>query len=184
MAQNDVQPQVVMPFEEEKSNFDIMEWVLRIIRHWYLFVIAGVIAFSLAYLKNKSVIERYLTTGTMIIQESGGGGYGAQSLMHGFVDNEKCDYDNVLEQLQSIYGSKVVPVQYPLETGPNFNAVIDVLLMKKYSWGSQLSTRSVRNINHLLCGCATAVIQKNHLSVIMRLFKPIYNEREGDFNGQ
>ena len=84
MAQNDVQPQVVMPFEAEKSNFDIMEWVLRIIRHWYLFVIAGVIAFSLAYLKNKSVIERYLTTGTMIIQESGGGGYGAQSLMHGF----------------------------------------------------------------------------------------------------
>ena len=51
------------------------------------------------------------------------------------LDNEKCDYDNVLEQLQSIYGSKVVPVQYPLETGPNFNTVIDVLLMKKYSWG-------------------------------------------------
>ena len=25
---------------------------------------------------------------------------------------------------------------------------------------------------------------KNHLSVIMRLFKPIYNERKGDFNGQ
>ena len=28
------------------------------------------------------------------------------------------------------------------------------------------------------------VIQKKHLSVIMRLFKPIYNERKGDFNGQ
>ena len=39
-------------------------------------------------------------------------------------------------------------------------------------------------INHLLCGCATEVIQKNHLSVIIRLFKPIYNERKGDFNGQ
>ena len=97
MAQNDVQPQVVMPFEEEKSNFDIMEWVLRIIRHWYLFVIAGVIAFSLAYLKNKSVIERYLTTGTMIIQESGGGGYGAQSLMHGF--GVEAGYKNVNNQL-------------------------------------------------------------------------------------
>ncbi len=33
----------------------------------------------------------------------------------------------------------------------------------------------VRNINHPLCGCAVYVIQKNHLSVIMRLFKPIYN---------
>ena len=52
------------------------------------------------------------------------------------LDNEKCDYDNVLEQLQSIYGSKVVPVQYPLETGPNFNSLIDVLLMKKYTWES------------------------------------------------
>ena len=50
------------------------------------------------------------------------------------LDNEKCDYDNVLEQLRSIYGSKVVPVQYPLETGPNFHELIDVLLMKKYSW--------------------------------------------------
>lgn len=47
-----------------------------------------------------------------------------------------------------------------------------------------LSTQSVRNINHPLCGCAVFVIQKNHLSVIMRLFKPIYNERKGDFNGQ
>lgn len=46
------------------------------------------------------------------------------------LDHEKCDYDMVLEQLQSIYGSKVVPVQYPLATGPNFNSLIDVLLMK------------------------------------------------------
>ena len=35
-----------------------------------------------------------------------------------------------------------------------------------------LSSRSVRNINHPLCGCAVCVIQKNHLSAIMRLFKP------------
>lgn len=50
------------------------------------------------------------------------------------LDNEKCDYDHILEQLKESYGSSVVPVQYPIETGPNFNAVIDVLLMKKYSW--------------------------------------------------
>ena len=62
------------------------------------------------------------------------------------LDNEKCDYDNVLEQLQSIYGSKVVPVQYPLETGPNFNAVIDVLLMKKYSWGPEGGAPTISEI--------------------------------------
>ena len=50
------------------------------------------------------------------------------------LDHEKCDYDNVLEQLQSIYGSKVVPVQYPLNAGPGFSTIIDVLLMKKLTY--------------------------------------------------
>ena len=50
------------------------------------------------------------------------------------LDNEKCDYDNILEQLKEAYGSKVAPIQYPIATGPGFNALIDVLLMKKYSW--------------------------------------------------
>lgn len=50
------------------------------------------------------------------------------------LDSEKCDYHNVLERLTEIYGSKVVPVQYPLNEGPGFNSLIDVLLMKKYSW--------------------------------------------------
>lgn len=46
------------------------------------------------------------------------------------LDSEKCDFDHVLEQLKENYGSKVVPVQYPLATGPDFNSLIDVLLMK------------------------------------------------------
>ncbi|MCM1107495.1 MAG: elongation factor G [Clostridium sp.] len=53
------------------------------------------------------------------------------------LDDEKCDYDYILEQLTSIYGTKVIPVQYPLATGPDFNSLIDVLLMKKYSWGPE-----------------------------------------------
>lgn len=50
------------------------------------------------------------------------------------LDNDKCDYDSILGQLRDAYGSKVVPIQYPIQCGPNFNALIDVLLMKKYSW--------------------------------------------------
>ena len=50
------------------------------------------------------------------------------------LDNDKCDYDNILEQLKEAYGSKVIPIQYPLNTGSGFNSLIDVLLMKKYSW--------------------------------------------------
>lgn len=51
------------------------------------------------------------------------------------LDSEKCDFDNVIEQMQDIYGSKCVQIQYPLETGPNFHSLIDVLIMKKLSWG-------------------------------------------------
>lgn len=50
------------------------------------------------------------------------------------LDDEKCDYHNILEQIQSIYGSKAVPVQYPVKTGPDFNSIIDVILMKKLTW--------------------------------------------------
>ena len=50
------------------------------------------------------------------------------------LDDENCDYDAILEQLTSVYGPKVVPIQYPLQTGPGFNSLIDVLLMKEYSW--------------------------------------------------
>lgn len=51
------------------------------------------------------------------------------------LDGEKADYENVMEQMREIFGQKVVAIQYPLQSGPGFNAMIDVLLMKKYSWG-------------------------------------------------
>ena len=53
------------------------------------------------------------------------------------LDEEKCDYDAILDELQSIYGPKVVPVQYPVKTGPDFNSLIDVILMKKLTWGPE-----------------------------------------------
>jgi len=40
-------------------------------------------------------------------------------------------------------------------------------------------------INHLLCGwCNKFVIQKNHLSGKIELFRLLFNERKGDFNGK
>ena len=50
------------------------------------------------------------------------------------LDSEKCDFDNLILQMQEIYGNKCVQIQYPLETGPNFHSLIDVLIMKKLSW--------------------------------------------------
>ena len=62
------------------------------------------------------------------------------------LDGEKADYENVLEQMRDIFGPKVVPVQYPIVSGPGFNAMIDVLLMKKYSWGPEGGTPTIEEI--------------------------------------
>lgn len=50
------------------------------------------------------------------------------------LDHENCDYELILDDLRNVYGPKVVLVQYPLATGPAFNSLIDVILMKKLTW--------------------------------------------------
>jgi elongation factor G len=50
------------------------------------------------------------------------------------LDREQADYDRVLMQLKETYGSRVVPVQYPVQTGQGFHQMIDVLKMKMYQW--------------------------------------------------
>ena len=62
------------------------------------------------------------------------------------LDNDKCDYDNLLEQLKDAYGPKVVPIQYPIACGPGFNSLIDVLLMKKYTWLPEGGTPTIEEI--------------------------------------
>lgn len=48
--------------------------------------------------------------------------------------------------MKEIYGAKCVLVQYPLQTGPGFNSLIDVLLMKKYSWGPDGGAPTIEEI--------------------------------------
>lgn len=62
------------------------------------------------------------------------------------IDGEKADYDNVIEQLREHFGPKVIQVQYPLECGPNFHSMVDVLLMKKYEWGPDGGVPTVSEI--------------------------------------
>ena len=50
------------------------------------------------------------------------------------LDQEKADFDKTLEQLKENFGSKIVQIQYPVNVGPQFNAVVDVLKMKLYRW--------------------------------------------------
>ena len=62
------------------------------------------------------------------------------------LDGEKADYDNVIEQMREIFGPKVVQIQYPLQCGPGFNSMIDVLLMKKYEWGPEGGVPTISEI--------------------------------------
>lgn len=62
------------------------------------------------------------------------------------LDSEKCDFDNIINSMKDIYGSKCVQIQYPLETGPGFHSLIDVLLMKKYSWKPEGGAPTVEDI--------------------------------------
>ncbi len=62
------------------------------------------------------------------------------------LDGEKADYENVIEQMREVFGPKIVPVQYPLQCGAGFNSFIDVLLMKKYSWGPDGGVPTIEEI--------------------------------------
>ena len=62
------------------------------------------------------------------------------------LDSENCDFDQVLDKLKTTYGSKVVPIQYPVNPGANYNAMIDVLKMKKYSWSEEGGAPTIEDI--------------------------------------
>ncbi len=48
------------------------------------------------------------------------------------LDHEKADYDSALEQARARFGNNVIPVQYPLNQGTGFNAIVDALRMTMY----------------------------------------------------
>lgn len=48
------------------------------------------------------------------------------------LDHEKADFDMTLEQARNRFGSRVLPLQFPVNQGPNFNAIVDALRMVMY----------------------------------------------------
>ncbi len=62
------------------------------------------------------------------------------------LDGEKADYDNLIEQMRDVFGPHVTPIQYPIATGAGFNSLIDVLIMKKLTWGPDGGTPKVEDI--------------------------------------
>ena len=62
------------------------------------------------------------------------------------LDAEKCDFNQCVEKLRETFGPKVIQVQYPLNEGPSFNTMIDVLLMKKLTWKEEGGKPTVEDI--------------------------------------
>jgi len=50
------------------------------------------------------------------------------------LDHEKANFDKSLEMMKDRFGSNVILVQYPVNEGVGFNAVIDVLKMKMFQY--------------------------------------------------
>lgn len=62
------------------------------------------------------------------------------------LDHEKANYDKAIDDLKVKYGTKLVQIQYPVNAGVGFNAVIDVLKMKLYKWASEGGIPTVEDI--------------------------------------
>jgi elongation factor G len=62
------------------------------------------------------------------------------------LDRDNCDFDALMNNMRETFGSKCIEVQYPIATGPGFNSVIDVLLMKKLSWKPEGGAAIVEDI--------------------------------------
>ncbi|WP_321306318.1 elongation factor G [Marinifilum fragile] len=53
------------------------------------------------------------------------------------LDHDKANFEQSIESLKTNFGNKVSIVQYPVNVGADFNAVVDVLKMKMYQWGPE-----------------------------------------------
>ncbi len=50
------------------------------------------------------------------------------------LDHEKADFEQTLEQARQRFGNRVLPMQFPVNQGPGFNAIIDALRMVMYEF--------------------------------------------------
>ncbi|MBP1638185.1 MAG: capsular exopolysaccharide family, partial [Bacteroidetes bacterium] len=118
--------------DEDDSGFDIKEWIALFVKYWYMFVVFGLLALGLAYLKNRSLIETYQSSGTIIIEETRYPS-GSQSLMQGF--GVQSGYSNVDNQL-------VMLTSYDL-----INRVVDSLpfMSVDYITRGRFKTRNIYN---------------------------------------
>ncbi len=62
------------------------------------------------------------------------------------LDSENANYEKTIEDSKQLFGSKATVIQYPVNAGPGFNAIIDVLTMKKYVWDTKTGKYTISDI--------------------------------------
>ncbi|MBQ0141237.1 MAG: elongation factor G [Prevotellaceae bacterium] len=62
------------------------------------------------------------------------------------LDRDNSDFHNSTERLQEAFGSKVVPIQYPVSEGAGFTSIIDILMMKKLTWKGEGGAPTIEDI--------------------------------------
>lgn len=62
------------------------------------------------------------------------------------LDHEKANYEVVLEQVKSFFGSKAITIQFPVETGAGFNAIVDIIKMKLLTYKDDSGKATITEI--------------------------------------
>lgn len=135
MEQNNIDRQQFT--EDEESGFDIMEWVLHILHHWYLFVIGIIITLGLAYLQNRKWLPTYKSAGTMIIEEYRTSS-STQALMQGF--GVQSGYKNVNNQVIMLGANDLI--SRVVDSLPKLN--VDYISMGNFKVRNLYSTSPIR----------------------------------------
>lgn len=62
------------------------------------------------------------------------------------LDHEKANIEHVFENIKSFFGNKAVVIQFPVESGANFNSIIDVIKMKMFTYKDESGKATVSDI--------------------------------------
>lgn len=62
------------------------------------------------------------------------------------LDHDKANFDQTIDSLRVSFGSKVTIIQYPVNAGNDFNAFVDVLMMKMYRFKGDTGEREELDI--------------------------------------
>ncbi len=61
-------------------------------------------------------------------------------------DHDKANFEKSIESLKDRFGNNVILAQYPVNAGPGFNSIVDIIQMKQYTYPADGGTPKVEDI--------------------------------------